>query len=83
VHLQPAEAGTVAFESLHRDISFWDVQSQAWVIPAMKFEFLGGFSSRDVADAVSRRVLQWVARIGGTPTRSQDGLLIHTAEKLI
>lgn len=46
----------------------------------MKFEFLVGISSRDVADAVSRGVPQWIATIGGTSTQSQMDYSVHTAD---
>ncbi|KAJ8116854.1 hypothetical protein OPT61_g1813 [Boeremia exigua] len=37
--LQPGENGVATFELLRRDVSFWDVESQNWVIPAGAFEF--------------------------------------------
>jgi beta-glucosidase len=58
IPLQPGEAGHANFDLLRRDVSFWDVESQTWIIPAGKFDFLDGFSSRDIVGAVSHTVLE-------------------------
>lgn len=46
--LEPGEKGTVRFEVMRRDISYWDVDSQQWAIPNGEFTFSAGFSSRDL-----------------------------------
>ncbi|KAJ4987067.1 beta-glucosidase 2 [Stagonosporopsis vannaccii] len=62
--LQPGETGTATFELLRKSVIFWDVQSQAWVIPVGNFEFRGGFSSRNIVDIVSHAVLEWTVGYG-------------------
>lgn len=42
-----------AFTLSRRDLSYWDVKSQIWRIPAGQFELSVGFSSRDIQDKVS------------------------------
>ncbi|KAF7555034.1 hypothetical protein G7Z17_g2474 [Cylindrodendrum hubeiense] len=48
VFLEPGESEDVVFELQRRDVSFWDVKSQDWVIPKGSFGFRVGFSSRDI-----------------------------------
>ncbi|KAK6581586.1 hypothetical protein PZA11_006277 [Diplocarpon coronariae] len=48
VFLEPGARETVRFAVTRRDLSFWDVGSQNWVIPAGEFGVGVGFSSRDV-----------------------------------
>lgn len=48
VHLEQNETQTVGFELLRRDLSYWDVVSQQWVIPEGEFTFWVGLSSRDL-----------------------------------
>ncbi|KAF2738686.1 beta-glucosidase [Polyplosphaeria fusca] len=50
VMLEVGETRTVAFELMRRDLSFWDVVSQQWVIPAGEFTLSVGLSSRDLRD---------------------------------
>jgi beta-glucosidase len=38
----------VGFELMRRDLSYWDVVSQQWVIPEGEFAVYLGFSSRDL-----------------------------------
>ncbi|KAK8118124.1 uncharacterized protein PG998_006405 [Apiospora kogelbergensis] len=47
VLLQKGEKTTVSFELMRRDISYWDIVSQGWVIPAGEFTLSAGLSSRD------------------------------------
>ncbi|KAK8015175.1 hypothetical protein PG990_008471 [Apiospora arundinis] len=47
VLLKAGEKQTVSFELMRRDISYWDVVSQGWVIPAGEFTLSAGLSSRD------------------------------------
>jgi beta-glucosidase len=48
VYLQPGESRTVEFPLMRRDISYWDVEQQRWVIGDGDVEVYAGFSSRDV-----------------------------------
>jgi beta-glucosidase len=48
VHLVPGASSTVTFHLMRRDLSYWDVISQNWVIPEGEFGFSVGFSSRDI-----------------------------------
>ncbi|KAK8054257.1 beta-glucosidase G [Apiospora saccharicola] len=47
VLLKAGEKTTVSFELMRRDISYWDIVSQGWVIPAGEFTLSAGLSSRD------------------------------------
>lgn len=46
--LSPQESETVHFELTRRDVSVWDVVSQAWVIQEGEYKIFVGASSRDV-----------------------------------
>jgi beta-glucosidase len=48
LHLVPGESGIAMFELTRRDISYWDVGLQKWVVPSGTFEVFVGASSRDV-----------------------------------
>lgn len=48
IALEAGETQTVSFELMRRDISYWDVVAQDWVIPSGEFTFSIGFSSRDL-----------------------------------
>ena len=48
VHLEQGETQTVGFELMRRDLSYWDIMSQQWVIPEGDFAIYVGFSSRDL-----------------------------------
>ncbi|KAF2004117.1 glycoside hydrolase family 3 protein [Amniculicola lignicola CBS 123094] len=48
VYLERNETQTVTFELMRRDLSYWDVVSQEWVIPAGEFSMFVGMSSRDI-----------------------------------
>ncbi|KAL5040748.1 hypothetical protein BDW71DRAFT_201916 [Aspergillus fruticulosus] len=52
IFLNPGESGQVTFDLLRRDLSYWDVESQSWIIPSGLFTFKVGFSSRDIKTAV-------------------------------
>ncbi|KAF1992482.1 glycoside hydrolase family 3 protein [Aulographum hederae CBS 113979] len=47
VFLEPGEETTVGFELMRRDVSFWDVGAQEWVVPPGTMGLRVGFSSRD------------------------------------
>ncbi|ORY08615.1 beta-glucosidase [Clohesyomyces aquaticus] len=48
VYLVKGETKTVNFELMRRDLSYWDVVGQQWMIPAGEFTLRAGFSSRDL-----------------------------------
>ncbi|KAI1863426.1 hypothetical protein JX265_008820 [Neoarthrinium moseri] len=48
VFLEAGETRTVGFELMRRDLSYWDVVSQQWLIPTGEFTISVGFSSRDL-----------------------------------
>ncbi|SMR54656.1 unnamed protein product [Zymoseptoria tritici ST99CH_1E4] len=52
VPLAAGESETVCFQLMRRDLSFWDVTAQQWVIPEGEFTFHVGFSSRDLRESV-------------------------------
>ncbi|KAI0869554.1 beta-glucosidase-related glycosidase, partial [Hypoxylon argillaceum] len=52
VHLAVNETRTVSFELMRRDISYWDIISQQWVIPTGEIKLEIGLSSRDLKDSV-------------------------------
>jgi beta-glucosidase len=48
VKLGPGENAQVNFDLMRRDVSYWDVGRQDWVIPKGKIGVEVGFSSRDI-----------------------------------
>jgi len=46
--LAPKQSGTVAFQLRRKDLSFWSVQLQRWVVPSGNFIVNVGASSRDL-----------------------------------
>ncbi|KAJ5211590.1 uncharacterized protein N7498_003236 [Penicillium cinerascens] len=46
--LQPMQSGVAAFALTRRDLSYWDVKMQKWVIPVGTFRVYVGSSSRDI-----------------------------------
>ncbi|KAL4797172.1 glycoside hydrolase superfamily [Aspergillus venezuelensis] len=60
VSLTPGESKKVSFELMRRDLSYWDIVSQQWLIPEGEFTIRVGFSSRNLKE---------VAKI--TPVESQ------------
>ncbi|KAK1447353.1 glycosyl hydrolase family 3 N terminal domain-containing protein [Colletotrichum melonis] len=57
VILESKQSSTVEFELLRRDLSYWDVVSQTWVIPEGPIELRVGFSSRDIKATAKQVVL--------------------------
>jgi beta-glucosidase len=53
VWFQSGEKETVSFELRRRDVSYWDVISQDWRVPAESFTFKAEFSSRDFRSNVT------------------------------
>lgn len=48
VYLQPGESQTVQFPLMRRDLSYWDIDQQKWVIGNGDVRVYAGFSSRDI-----------------------------------
>ena len=48
INLDPGDSGTVEFTLTRRDLSYWDVSSQQWVVPSGVFTLYVGSSSRDI-----------------------------------
>jgi beta-glucosidase len=48
VGLGSGESAEVNFDLMRRDVSYWDVTRQEWVIPSSKIGVEVGFSSRDI-----------------------------------
>ena len=48
VSVEPGESVAVGFDLLRRDISYWDVVNQGWVVPKGKMTVRVGFSSREL-----------------------------------
>lgn len=48
VTIAAGETKTSSFALMRRDISYWDIFAQDWVIPSGEFTFSVGFSSRDL-----------------------------------
>lgn len=46
--IQPGASATATFNLRRRDLSYWDVASQNWVVPKGNFGVSVGASSRDV-----------------------------------
>lgn len=50
VYLEKGETQTVNFELMRRDLSYWDIVRQQWLIPEGVFTIYVGFSSRDLVE---------------------------------
>ncbi|KAL2753146.1 glycoside hydrolase family 3 protein [Sodiomyces alcalophilus JCM 7366] len=48
LRLAPGESGVVTFEVRQKDLSYWDVELQNWVVPMGTFRIHVGASSRDI-----------------------------------
>jgi len=48
VHLEPGETKKVFFSLKRRDLSYWDIVVQDWVVPKGDIKLSVGFSSRDI-----------------------------------
>lgn len=46
--LDPGKSGTATFNLRKKDLSYWDVDDQNWIVPTGKFGIMVGASSRDV-----------------------------------
>ncbi|KAH6685809.1 beta-glucosidase [Plectosphaerella plurivora] len=58
IELGAGQRGKVAFELMRRDLSYWDVTSQQWLIPEGEFTLHVGFSSRDLVQTASLTVVE-------------------------
>ncbi|KAF4954951.1 hypothetical protein FSARC_11980 [Fusarium sarcochroum] len=58
VHLEPGESKEVTFNLKRRDLSYWDVSIQDWVVPKGDIVLSAGFSSRDLKTSASVNVAQ-------------------------
>jgi beta-glucosidase len=47
LRLAAGESGTATFNLRRRDLSYWDVAAQKWVVPSGEFQVVVGASSRD------------------------------------
>ncbi|KAM0243972.1 hypothetical protein ACHAP5_006735 [Fusarium lateritium] len=54
ITLQPGETLPVSFSLRRRDLSYWNVERQDWVMPKGAFTFKVGFSSRDVSKTATK-----------------------------
>jgi beta-glucosidase len=50
LQLEPKQSGMATFELTRRDLSYWDVQKQKWVVPKGTFKVYVGSSSRDIRE---------------------------------
>ncbi|RDW92337.1 hypothetical protein BP5796_01731 [Coleophoma crateriformis] len=48
IELAPSQSATVTFNLTRRDMSYWDVDKQNWVMPTGEFRVRVGSSSRDI-----------------------------------
>lgn len=48
IKLEAGQSAPVSFELMRRDISYWNVVQQEWIIPSAKIGVEVGFSSRDI-----------------------------------
>lgn len=53
VFLVKGKSKTVSFERKRRDLSFWDIVTQQWLIPSGEFTLSVGFSSKDLGEVAS------------------------------
>lgn len=62
--LQPGESQRVEFPLMRRDLSYWDIVRQQWVIGDGEVRVYAGFSSRDIKAETSFRPLGDGGRAG-------------------
>lgn len=43
----------MSFDLQRRDLSYWDVVAQQWLIPEGRFTLRAGFSSRDLVESAT------------------------------
>jgi beta-glucosidase len=64
VFLEPGASRTVEFALMRRDLSYWDVGSQGWVIGEGEVGVHVGFSSRDLRGSVAFRAVDGEGMVG-------------------
>ncbi|KAH8753108.1 beta-glucosidase [Diaporthe sp. PMI_573] len=69
VFVEAGASADVEFRLQRRDVSYWDTDGQAWVIPSGEFVFLVGFSSRDLPVEKSFAVLATGGALEGVDNR--------------
>ncbi|OBT40289.1 hypothetical protein VE00_09628 [Pseudogymnoascus sp. WSF 3629] len=52
VFLRKYETKTVSFALMRRDLSYWDIEAQDWIIPKGEFTLSVSFSSRDLKEVI-------------------------------
>jgi beta-glucosidase len=57
IELAAGQRGEVKFDLMRRDLSYWNVEEQTWVIPEGEFELRVGWSSRDLVLGVGLAVV--------------------------
>lgn len=57
IELGPSERGKAIFELMRRDLSYWDIDAQQWLIPEGEFILHVGFSSRDLVETASLTII--------------------------
>ncbi|KAF3047759.1 hypothetical protein E8E12_011618 [Didymella heteroderae] len=58
LYLEPNESKQVYFDLTRRDLSYWNVEEQQWIIPTGSLTFMAGFSSRDLRSQKQVAVLE-------------------------
>ena len=53
VVLEPGKKSMVTFNLTRRDISYWDIVAQQWLIPSGSIKAMAGFSSRNIQNTTS------------------------------
>jgi beta-glucosidase len=48
VNVEPHESSSATFALTKRDISYWDIKQQKWIVPSGTFNVYVGSSSRDI-----------------------------------
>lgn len=69
VLVEAGASADVEFRLQRRDVSYWDTDDKAWVIPSGDFVFLVGFSSRDLPVEKTFAVLSSGDAFEGTDNR--------------
>lgn len=57
IELAVGQRGQVKFELMRRDLSYWDVISQQWLIPKGEFTLSAGWSSRNLVQTATLGIL--------------------------
>lgn len=58
VELGAGERSEATFELMRRDLSYWDVQAQQWLIPEGEFTLHLGFSSRNLIETATLTIVE-------------------------